>query len=98
MIVYPTNTVDTFCTSDISLKTNALPGEIYLILSSIFKLSNSLKLMTRMLCYVTPINRQTSRDHTLPDNLLLETNTSYTSRGHALPDNLLLETNPSSNL
>ena len=40
--------------------------------------------MTRMLCCVTPINRQTSRDHTLPDNLLLETNTSYTSRGHAL--------------
>ena len=54
--------------------------------------------MTRMLCCVTPVNRQTSRDHTLPDNLLLETNTSYTSRGHALPDNLLLETNPSSNL
>jgi hypothetical protein len=61
--------------------------EIYLILSSIFKLSKSLKLMTRMLCCVTPVNRQTSRDHTLPDNLLLETNTSYTSRGHALPDN-----------
>jgi hypothetical protein len=54
--------------------------------------------MTRMLCCVTPINRQTSRGHALPDNLLLETNTSYTSRGHALPDNLLLETNPSSNL
>jgi hypothetical protein len=29
MIVYPTNTVDTFCTSDISLKTNALPRNIF---------------------------------------------------------------------